>query len=505
MTLRAILLSIFIAVCNIKAWSIQASATHTVFYKKNTKDSNRYDANVLLNWRIKNSSLHFTKDEKGLFAAKLACVMRWSNDTGVYSEQIFNINLPAQKTKEDALNQFIGDQYSYKLPTGHYQIEMAIFEPEFKQEVFLYNDTLTIRKIPGDQPFLSGIQLLDTFFSSNMKSEYSRNNYFNLALSSNYLNEKKNNLFVNYELYEANKTQNGPLSFNCFISWKPYGSPVPGMERKSTISSSDAQAFYTAFPLEDVQSGNYYVNIVLKDKYEMVLDQKSVFIQRYNTRPKPEKTAVAAPVPVKDTLQQKEDTAEVSHILDLTATFVGKYNAAQVREILKMMLLVCEPSEAISINGFLKKPDEVYSKYFIYNFWEKRDKANPDAAWKAFTERIKEVNRLFGGTSKGGYETDRGKIYMTYGKPNDRIIVNNEPGSLPYEIWQYYSTEKQGLEGVFLFYKPAQNMGGYEVLHSTLVGEKRNNNWRALLYNNTSTGAAGTNENSQAEQYIRNR
>ncbi len=239
----------------------------------------------------------------------------------------------------------------------------------------------------------------------------------------------------------------------------------------------------------------------MRDNYGEILDKKTLFIQRFSTKPK---VAIKEPELADSVLSNANDTASF-HVLDLTNTFVGKYNASQVRAILKMLLLICDPIEGNNINGFLKKPDELYSKYFIFNFWEKRDKQNPEKAWKAYAERIKEVNKLFTSGARSGYETDRGRIYIQYGKPNDRIIVNNETGALPYEVWQYYSTEKQGREAVFLFYQPGKSLGGYELLHSTAVGEKRNTNWRALLYNNSIAGSGTFNADSRAEQYIGNK
>jgi GWxTD domain-containing protein len=291
------------------------------------------------------------------------------------------------------------------------------------------------------------------------------------------------------------------MKLHSYISWKPFSAPVPNLEAADSISSKHIPYFFHHnFPLHELKSGNYYFNIELKSENGIVLDKKTLFFQRYNKLPISTNT-----IKTDSSKISKEDTSNYSHVLDLTTTFVGKYNAQQVRAVLKMLLLICTPLEGGSISGFLKKPDELYSKYFIYNFWEKRDKLNPEKAWKLYAEKIKEVNKLFGGSGKPGYETDRGRIYIQYGKPNDRIIVNNESGALPYEIWQYYNSEKQGQEGVFLFYRSGTALGGYTLLHSTFVGEKKNSSWRSLLYNNSITGSGGLNSDSQAEQYIKNR
>jgi GWxTD domain-containing protein len=193
-------------------------------------------------------------------------------------------------------------------------------------------------------------------------------------------------------------------------------------------------------------------------------------------------------------------------VLDLKKTFIGKYTLAQVRAILKMLIPVSDANSINSINGFLKKPDELYMRYFIYNYFAAIDKKNPERAWKEFSDKIREVNKKFSYGGTPGYETERGYTYLRYGAPTDIVTVSNEKGALPYEIWQYNSLRqlngKDIPDAVFLFYKPDQMMSDYRMLHSTVSGEMINPSWRTYLYNG---GEGGNNGNSRAEQYIRNR
>jgi GWxTD domain-containing protein len=498
MSLRIVLICLGMFVCCTTAFAIRATTTSAVFYKKT---NNNYEANIVLNWRAQSNTIHFNKNAADAFEALFVCTIRFSNAAGIYKEESFKMVTPGKPTLPDALAQSISDQYTYTLPAGHYTVRIALYEPAHTDQAYEYKDTLTIHPAPVAEPFLSDLQLLDTFFESDAASLYTRNGFLDLPLNNNYLDEDRNTLLFYYEVYEAGRTKevNAPVKVNTYLSWKPFGSPVPGKERKdSLIRKASFQAFHGNFDLRDIYSGNYYLNIVLSDKYDVVIDKKSVFLQRFNTRPKAKETAVTATT-------EPVDSGKAMHVLDLTTTFVGKYTASQVRAILKMMLLIADPTEGGSIEAFLRKPDELYSKYFIYNFWEKRDKQHPEKPWKAFTAQIREVNKLFGDGGRPGYETDRGRIYVQYGKPSDRIIVNNETGALPYEVWQYFFTEKQQREGIFLFYKAGRSFGGYELLHATVVGEKRNSNWRSLLYNNSITGSMEANPNSQAEQYIGNK
>lgn len=481
------------------AFSLQATVAHTLFYQQQSKTV-PYTAKVTLSWRANSSSMHFKKDSTGALYTSLVILLRISTDTGVLREETFVWRTPVLKDPEKAMGQLIMDQYTYELAPGRYEAELVLFEPDHKDQPFEYSDTFSVAGAPENAPFLSGLQLLDTVLPAAGKGLLTRGEHVLLPLSSNYISEYKDSLRYYLELYETGKAKPGqlPLKLSTSVSWTPFGSAYPSLSRTDTVDSQTSSL--GAFATDVLKSGNYYLNAILADKDNKILDRKSLFFQCYNPDPKKTEETPVAVAPVK-----KDTSSNSEHVLDLTVTFVGKYTASQVREVLRMIDLIAEPDEGATIRSFLKKPDELYSKYFIYNFWEKRNKKDPAAAWKAYTERIREVNRLFGGGARRGYETDRGRLYIQYGKPNDRIQVPNEAGAMPYEIWQYYRMEKTGREAVFLLYRSGSSARDFELLHSTMIGEKRNPNWRSVLYSNSITNAGAVNPDSQAEQYIGNK
>lgn len=504
MALRVIICCLLFTTYCLPVNAIQATVSHTLFYKKNKKDSSQLEANIVLSWRAQNSSIHFKKNESGLFDAEMVCIIRLSTDTSIVKEETFIIKTPPQNKPEQVIHQLIADQYEYRVAPGNYEIELVLYEQNYKSELYQYTEQFVVPAAKKEQYFLSEIQLLDTTFISNEKTIYSRNNRIDLSLGSNYINERKDSVVFYFELYPSviSKTKNRNIWVSSFISFKSLEAEIPQYLQIDTVSAQEkTQGFYKKFAIKKLNSGNYYLNTLLVED-NIIIDKKTLFFQLYNPNPIISRDSTTATI---DSLKKEKDNSEVTHVLDLTNTFVGKYTAVQVRAILKMMLLICDANEGNSINGFLRKPDELYSKYFIYNFWEKRDKVNPERAWKAYAEKVKETNRLFKGSGRSGFETDRGRVYIQYGKPNDRVIVNNESGALPYEIWQYYSLEKQAGPGVFLFYKSGNTMGDYQLLHSTVVGEKRNGSWRSLLYNNSITGSGNIVTDSRAEQFIGNK
>ena len=197
---------------------------------------------------------------------------------------------------------------------------------------------------------------------------------------------------------------------------------------------------------------------------------------------------------------------ESVNVLVLNKTFVAKYTLDEVKAILRMLMPFADNNNRQIIMGFLKSPDDLYMRYFIYNYFSNINKKDPSKAWKEFSEKIIDVNKKYSGNGTPGYETDRGLIYLRYGAPSDVITVENESGSLPYEIWQYANltqlNRKEITDAIFLFYKPNQMTSDFKLLHSTVLGEAQNISWRSYIY--LSSGAS-SGSNSRAEQYLGNR
>ena len=82
-----------------------------------------------------------------------------------------------------------------------------------------------------------------------------------------------------------------------------------------------------------------------------------------------------------------------------------------------------------------------------------------------------------------GFETDRGRTYMRFGRPDDLIHVEDDPAAPPYEIWVYYNFPKTKQRNVkFLFYNPSLAGEDFILLHSNARGEINNPRWERILY-----------------------
>jgi GWxTD domain-containing protein len=113
---------------------------------------------------------------------------------------------------------------------------------------------------------------------------------------------------------------------------------------------------------------------------------------------------------------------------------------------------------------------------YLKEFWAQRDPTpgTPANEYKRdYLERIQIANNSYRGTFREGWRTDRGRVLLVYGRPDEieRFPFSNE--NKAYEIWHFYSI--QG--GVVFIFVDRQDMGDLELVHSSARGELYDNDW----------------------------
>ena len=96
----------------------------------------------------------------------------------------------------------------------------------------------------------------------------------------------------------------------------------------------------------------------------------------------------------------------------------------------------------------------------------------------AYFKRVNEANQRFEESFKEGWKSDRGRIFVLYGKPDDIERYPFETSTKSYEIWKYDAVEGGG-ECDFVELQPMT--GVYWLVNSTFRGELQNQNWREQL------------------------
>ncbi len=119
---------------------------------------------------------------------------------------------------------------------------------------------------------------------------------------------------------------------------------------------------------------------------------------------------------------------------------------------------------------------------YLRRFWVRRDPSPTtpqNELEEEFYVRVGEANRRFheGGAAQiPGWRTDRGRIFIKYGLP-DEVLSRPQPGpTLPYEVWKY----TRGKSHKFCFVDLTR-FGNYVLVYAADAAEPSQPSWRELL------------------------
>ena len=119
---------------------------------------------------------------------------------------------------------------------------------------------------------------------------------------------------------------------------------------------------------------------------------------------------------------------------------------------------------------------------FLRRFWLKRDPTpgTPrNEQQESFYQRIAEANRRYreGGAAEiPGWRTDRGRIFIKYGPPQEVLQRPQAGNTLPYEVWKF--TQGRLMKYVFM---DLTQFGNYALIWTDDRREPSRPNWQSLL------------------------
>jgi GWxTD domain-containing protein len=119
---------------------------------------------------------------------------------------------------------------------------------------------------------------------------------------------------------------------------------------------------------------------------------------------------------------------------------------------------------------------------WLRQFWGKRDPSPGtvrNEAREGFYQLIREANRRYregGSSAVPGWRTDRGRIFIKYGVPDETLERRQSGSSPPYEVWKY--TRGRALKYVFM---DLTRFGNYALIYTDDRREPSRPNWEELL------------------------
>ena len=365
------------------------------------------------------------------------------------------------------------DVKRYGIKNGLYDIEVqfkdlnkAGNDAVYRSNIIVDYDNINLRQ--------SDIQLLSLFEQDSLNKRMgSKNGIFMEALPFAFYDYNRANLMFYNEIYNTDKNVNDDFLVTCSVI-KAFGNPneQPAMVAHRRKKPAPVVTNLLSFDIAKLESGNYRFVVSVRNKNNDLLSEKETFFQRSNPSFNRVDTLTAASI--------KEQ-------------FVNNLEEKDLRYSVRAIMMQVPDDDVVILNEMLKNKDMAAQRLYLFKYWAKKSATLPEQAHDEYMMTARNVDRIYGNGMGFGFDTDRGRLFMKYGRPTDVITVENETDAPPYEIWVYDRIEKNQQTNVkFIFYNPLLITNGYRLLHSTCRGEIQNPRWKSDLYrnapDNTKTG-----------------
>lgn len=405
-------------------------------------------------------SVVFTKNTNGKFQASVQITILFKQEGQIKTFKKYNLLSPEIDDTLKTLPNFV-DQQRIPVPAGVYNFELIVADNNNPKEDYSFKDIITI-DFPSEEISFSGIQLLEKFETSAKETVLTKNGYDLYPYVANFYPENLNKLIFYTEIYNTDKVlKNEDFLIRYSIEYYASGKPIGEFSRFKKSKPSTVNILLSEFNIEKLKSGNYNLAIEIINKENKVLKSKKVFFQRSN-------------------IMNQQDSIDYA-TGDINNTFAASIiNKDTIKEYIKALRPISNEAEKRFTANILKKDSLQYMQQFFYNFWQSRNFANPQEEWNKYKQQLDLVNRLYKTPIEKGYETDRGRVYLQYGSPNEIVENKFEAGQYPNEIWHYYSIKGQN-NIKFIFYNPDLTTNVFHLIHSDLIGEIQEKSWENII------------------------
>lgn len=264
-------------------------------------------------------------------------------------------------------------------------------------------------------------------------------------------------LYYYIEIYNLRKNVAGSTYHTRCYLMSADGMPLSSCKaRQQTKPMMESSIEVGALNVSAVPSGVCFLHFDLLDVNGKNLQsvRKKVFIYNPQLQTQPEALAQDVPVESFSNLSDKEVAREVActkYLYDKAETEIAK-----------------------------KLANPPAKRQFLAQFWSRYSRQK-GMAWQelreAYLQAVLYADANFSRMTMEGWRTDRGRVFLVYGKPDDVERFPYTDENKPYEIWTYNQIEG----GVEFIFADRTGLSEYQLLHSTKLGEVKNEDWRGLI------------------------
>lgn len=455
--IATILLSLFV-ISSIQAESLQAYLSYALF---NTPDKQPYIETYLV---VNGKTLTHSEMEDGKYQGMLEVQIVFKEGENIINFDKYELLAPKVKDTSKSFPNLL-DVQRYSLPKGSYTLELTLKDPNSNEEPVMSYDEFQI-DFPDTELHFSDIELIHSYSKSDGEGVMVKSGFSITPFVFNFYGEVVSDLSFYSELYNSQQLLGGD-QFMLYYYIRPMevDKKLDQYFSMKKMESKPVNILLNTIDISQLPSGNYFLVLEARNRNNVVLAKKETYFQRFNPNAQFNMTGML--------------------VLNPENSFAGLITSKDsLKQYIDYLYPISSEAEKNFAKSMMVEEDvNILQKYFL-NFWVERDEKDPEGAWMEYKTRVNQVNHDFRVLRIKGYRTDRGRVYLQYGKPNAIAHSYNEPGGYPYEIWHFYELQGQR-DKRFVFYTKDLATNDFQLLHSDAIGEINNYRWQTYIYSRT--------------------
>jgi len=350
-----------------------------------------------------------------------------------------------------SIGDFFSDIYLTRLAPGEYRAKLSC-QDQASARSGSHTLFLKVPRLTSSELELSGLELALEVRESSEQNRFVKNSRLVWPNPTTVYGSLNPLLFFYAEAYNLNSKAADSFYLVSYAVLDSSGKVFKEYGQYQKIKPGNSAVIATGLNIASLPMGEYQLQLTVSDpgRNQTARSQKAFFVYR-------------------------ED--ELAKTSGQTAEPANEEEALTIRGLLSY---IATPSDLRTYDKLTLEG----KRNFLKEFWQSRD-TDPGTPVNEYKREISRryayaslhfaSGRLSG--SQKGWKSDRGRIYITYGPPDELKSYPYSTNQKPWEKWVYYNLQGGGL---FIF-EDQDGYGNYELVHSTAKGEKRSPAWESFL------------------------
>jgi GWxTD domain-containing protein len=300
----------------------------------------------------------------------------------------------------------------FALPMGNYTIRLEAAESRLPDNKVQMEKVWKVPAAISDY-LLSDILLLSALQQTSASGPLIKNGYYLEPLPYNYIYGGRETIDFYIELYARDTIlTNGLFLQMTMIELSDKGlAQDPKFSKYRKISGKPYEPLILSLPVKELKSGHYQLMVSIVDKQKNMLASSVVEFTQSN--------------PMAD-LAWLESSNQ-----DVESSFAGKIRDEDMDYIMKAHVPITNQEQLFTLRELISSKRTKSKQHFLLTFWKEKYPTDPATAYSKYMEVADAVNKQFHTNAGLGVQSDRGHIFLKYGKPTNVITIDTEVDAPP--------------------------------------------------------------------------